>query len=60
MKDSFISKIKVSRGGSQKVTRKDQLNAYGWLPEDHDIDKDESGHMLPRRERPHHKKYRRR
>lgn len=52
VKDSFISSIGTDRSRGWKVTSKDELDKSGWFSKDHDIDKDENGNLLPRKERP--------
>jgi hypothetical protein len=51
-RDSFISRIATDRSRGWKVSKPDEVNEYGWFPEDADIDKDESGRKLPKHERP--------
>lgn len=51
-KDSYISRIGIDRSRGWKVTNKAELNSYGWLPEDADIDKDSNGNSLPKHKRP--------
>ena len=45
-KDSTISTIATDKSRGWKVTRKEELNSYGWRPEDADIGVDEDGHAL--------------
>jgi hypothetical protein len=51
-KDSVISSIKTDKSRGWKVTKEDELNSYGWRPEDADIDKDANGRLLPKNKRP--------
>lgn len=51
-KDGNISKIAVDKSRGWKVTDPAELDKSGWLPQDHDLDRDEDGHRLPRNERP--------
>lgn len=51
-KNSTISTIGTDKSRGWKVTSKDELDKSGWFPEDHDIDKDDYGNRVPRREEP--------
>lgn len=51
-KDTFLSRHGIDKSRGWKATKKGELNAYGWRPEDADIDVDESGHRLPHDEIP--------
>lgn len=46
-KNSSISKIAIDKSRGWKVTKDHELNEYGWLPEDEDLDVDEDGHRYP-------------
>lgn len=51
-KGSFISRIATDRLFGKKVTKPSELNNYGWIPEDADLDRDEDGLMVKRKDRP--------
>lgn len=51
-KDSFISRIAVDRHRGKKVVSEEELNNYGWFREDEDLDRDEHGNIVRRKNRP--------
>jgi len=50
-KDSIIATMGTDKSRGWECQRED-LDSSGWFPEDHDVDKDPDGNLLPRRERP--------
>jgi len=51
-KDGFISRIATDRLRGKKVVKEEELNSYGWFREDEDIDRDEHGNIVRRKNRP--------
>ena len=51
-KGSFLSRVATDRLRGKKVTSPEELNSYGWFPEDADLDRDENGNIKRRKDRP--------